>query len=218
MTESLIPRLDVDRATLPERYIAAKKALSECSQIDECKGWHDLAAAQASYARQAQDDEMERMAQRIRGRAARRLGELLRAQKATIGLGQGRRTDLIPDGNYVGPPTIEEAGISAKLSSQAQRIAGIPKEEFEAAIESDRPPSINQLAQRGREELSKPRPPGFRAATEALGTLRRFAQFCKSTDASTVAGGLEETERKQAMKLVSEVDSWLDQLIVKLGG
>jgi hypothetical protein len=32
----------------------------------------------------------------IRWRAFRRLGEMIKAQKATVGLAQGRRSDLVP--------------------------------------------------------------------------------------------------------------------------
>jgi len=44
---ALIP---VSTAQLPRTYEAAKRALSECSEVDECKDWADKAAALASYA------------------------------------------------------------------------------------------------------------------------------------------------------------------------
>ncbi len=44
-------------ARLPRTYEAAKAALSECQQVDECKDWADKAAALASYARQAEPYE-----------------------------------------------------------------------------------------------------------------------------------------------------------------
>ncbi len=62
----------------------------------------------------------------IRIRAERRLGEMIRTQKETVGLGQGRRTDIVPKENYVEKPTLSDAGISKKLSSRSQAIARIP--------------------------------------------------------------------------------------------
>ena len=59
-------------ARLPQTYESAKTALSECVALDECKSWADKAAALASYAKQANDDELMKMATRIRDRAIRR--------------------------------------------------------------------------------------------------------------------------------------------------
>ena len=63
---------------LPANYERAKNALSQCVSIDECKDWSDKAAALASYAKQAKDDSLHKMALRIQGRAVRRCGELLK--------------------------------------------------------------------------------------------------------------------------------------------
>jgi hypothetical protein len=64
----------------------------------------------------------------IRMRAERRLGELIAAQKATVGLNRGAAaggTKDGPRGPYTAPrdsaPTLADAGIDKKLSSRAQR-------------------------------------------------------------------------------------------------
>src|SRR6516165_5724503 len=77
-------------ARLPSTYESAKTALAECHRIDECKDWADRAEALASYARQAKDDELRRMADRIQARAIHRAGELLKE----IPPAPGVRTDL----------------------------------------------------------------------------------------------------------------------------
>ena len=77
MTDAMVP-VDTRGASLPATYSAARTALEQCVRVDECKGWADKAAALKSYAKQAQDDEMHKMAARIQGRAIRRVGELLR--------------------------------------------------------------------------------------------------------------------------------------------
>ena len=60
-------------------------------------------------------------------RAERRLGELITLQKETVGLAQGKRTDLLPVEQEVQKPTLSDAGISWKLSSHAQKVASIPE-------------------------------------------------------------------------------------------
>ena len=81
---------DISSARLPATYEAAKNALSECSRIDECKEWADKAEALASYARQAKDEQLRKMADRIQARAIRRCGELLKQIEPK----QGARTDI----------------------------------------------------------------------------------------------------------------------------
>src|SRR5690242_2537672 len=68
----------VETAQLPELYEQAQRALVACEKLDECAQWANQAAAIASYARQADDVELENCARRIRLRAVRRCGELLR--------------------------------------------------------------------------------------------------------------------------------------------
>lgn len=76
---------DISTARLPATYEAACSALSECSRIDECQSWADKAEAMASYARQAKDDQLRKMADRIQARAIRRCGELLKQIEPATG-------------------------------------------------------------------------------------------------------------------------------------
>src|SRR4249920_1073731 len=72
-------------ARLPVRYATACSALAECAALDECQAWADKAEAMASYARQARDDTLRKMADRIQARAIRRCGELLKQVPASAG-------------------------------------------------------------------------------------------------------------------------------------
>jgi len=141
---------DIDRAPLPEIYTAAVSALRECDKIDETREWASKAEALASYARQAKDNRMRVMADRIQARAIRRCGELL----GEIQAARGRRTDLeLRAGTH---PMLTrrqfatDAGLSDHQRKQALRIAHLPEQEFEAAVESAEPPSVTALAARGR--------------------------------------------------------------------
>src|SRR2546425_925580 len=69
---------EAEDAPLPTAYEAAKRALAECTKIDECADWANKARALASYARQAKDETLQKHATRIQARAIRRCGELLK--------------------------------------------------------------------------------------------------------------------------------------------
>lgn len=119
------------------RYDAARAALEACAAVDEVKGWADEAAAVEAYARQAKDTEMRKMAVDIRMRAKRRLGELMAAQKASVGKNRGGRPRKPGTGRnpVSGPVTLAEAGIDKRLAHEARTAAALSPEAFEAAVE-----------------------------------------------------------------------------------
>ncbi len=205
MNTALIP---IGDAPLPRTYEAARQALEECSRVDECKDWADKAAALASYARQADDDELYQMARRIQGRAVRRAGELLKTFQ-----NPRARTDL-SDGTVTQRSAAEAAGMSKRQEVTAVRVANVPESEFEAAVESDSPPTITALAHIGRDSA----PPGFAKATHVIGTVRRFAQFCEENEPADVAGGVLPAEVEELVALVVTVRLWLDRFVIKLEG
>jgi hypothetical protein len=117
------------------RYNAAKKALAEAKAVDEVKQLHDVSAAMRAYAIQAKDKQLEVDASEIRIRAERRLGEMLKQQKETVGLNRGGWTQHHAKSCGAGaepqdaPPTLADAGISlsaalARCSSSKRRRWG----------------------------------------------------------------------------------------------
>jgi N6-adenosine-specific RNA methylase IME4 len=119
------------------RYEAACRALAEASTIDEVKDIHDKAEAMRHYARQANNLDLEVSAGEIRVRAERRLGDMIREQKETIGLNQGAvpgKTGSKSEPVLDPRPTLADVGISKKLSSRAQKMAAVPEAKFEAMI------------------------------------------------------------------------------------
>ena len=205
---ALVPTHD---ARLPEAYASAKKALAECSEIDECKDWSDKAQALASYARQADDDTLHKLAIRIQVRAMRRMGELVKTFQSN-----GARTDLQPRAGG-GPRSqreaAEEAGISKRQEKTAVRMANVPEAEFETAIESDDPPTVTKLA-----HMHRPAPPGFIKATNLIGAVDRFAEFCEENQPESVSSGVLDFEVSDLRARIAVIDGWLDRFIVNLGG
>jgi len=122
------------------RYDAACSAIAAAKSVDEVKEIRDKAEAMRAYARQAKNKVLEVDAAEIRIRAERRLGEMIVAQKQTVGLGgpqhsrgggsKGSKRVPLPDS----PPTLAEAGIDKKLSARAQKIAAVPEKKFEGMI------------------------------------------------------------------------------------
>lgn len=124
------------------KYEAARRALAEAHRVDEVKDVRDKAAAMELYARQSKDTQMMQMAAEIKIRAERRLGEMIREQKETVGLNTGGWGSRESCGSSREPqdkkPTLAEVGIDKKLSSRAQKLAAIPEEHFETAIATAR--------------------------------------------------------------------------------
>jgi hypothetical protein len=183
-------------ARLPEMYERAKEALAACDRLDECKDWANKAEALASYARQAKDDELERCARQIRLRAMRRVGQLLKKYSA------GRERGGRPRRNGIGTDTVSQrqaaraAGLSKRQEATARRLADVPKAEFDAKVESGRPPSATQMAERGKRVRPNGREPDARSALRhvvaALERIEAAAGKCPAPkDLAGVAVGHE---------------------------
>lgn len=118
------------------RYDAACRAVAEAKSIDEVKDFRDKAEAMRAYAKQAKNKQLEIDASEIRFRAERRIGELMAAQRDTVGLAPagrpreiGSETDPI-----IRPPTLSEAGIDKHLADRARKYAAVPEQEFESIL------------------------------------------------------------------------------------
>ncbi len=220
-----VSKIDPSTARLPATYENAKKALAECENIDECKTWADKMQALASYARQADDDELHNIARRIQGRAVQRCGQLLQEFDARGGdRSKSADTDTFAqdrNGAHTGTPSrraaAEAAGMSKRQQVTATRVANIPAAKFEAAIESENPPSITTLAEAGKKAqaalgfdyLEGRDPAQFNAAIHTLGAIRQLAEKCAAHRPAFVAAGVDPNEVMEVQNLVARVDEWL---------
>jgi hypothetical protein len=93
--------------------------------VDEVQRIRNVHEAMRAYARQAKNKQLEIDAAEIRLRAERRIGELMKQQKETVGLAQGKRTDLGPKRTQVDKPTLADAGIDKHLADRARKLAGM---------------------------------------------------------------------------------------------
>jgi phage N-6-adenine-methyltransferase len=117
------------------RYDAACRALAEAKAVDEVREIRGTAEAIRAYAHQAKNRTLEIDAAEIRFRAERRLGELIDAQRQTVGLSKGGRPDKT--GSELDPViTLSEAGIDKHLADRARKFAALPMAEFEGQIDA----------------------------------------------------------------------------------
>lgn len=119
------------------RYSEACRAIAAAKRIDEVRAIRNHAEALRAAGRIAKNKQIEADGAEIRIRAERRLGELIDAQKNTIGLNQGavkgktgaKRVPALDQ-----RPTLAQAGIDKKLSARAQKLAAVPEKKFESMI------------------------------------------------------------------------------------
>lgn len=208
MTQSLAKRQPelprVSDATLPATYERARVALETCQRVDECKDWADKAAALASYARQADDDSLHKFAVRIQARAVRRCGELLKTFQSPGGRPKTGATHAVVSQRGAA----EAAGMNEHQEKQAVRVANVPSEDFDAAVDSDNPPTITALAERGTEK-QPPAPAGFADATKVIGILKGLSVFCADHSAAAVARGVYDHEVATVCQNLDRVHKWL---------
>lgn len=208
----------VANAALPETYKAAQLALAQCSQVDECKDWADKAAALASYARQSEDRELERMAVRIRARAVRRAGELL-AQIERPEQG-GRPQNGMADRTV--SSAAREAGMSKHQQVQAVRIAAVPEQVFEEQVESPKPPTLSHLAQQGIKpranivDLQGRDPKEYNRALHYVADFEEAAKQLERQEHDLILPTLDDKERARLRAAIQRIDAITDKVATRI--
>ena len=133
------------------RYDAACKALTAAKSTDEVRKIGNGAAMLRAYAKQAKNKQLEIDAAEIRIRAERRLGELIDAQKHSIGLAKGakgnprgRGAKIVRGESAPAQPTLADAGIDKDLAKRARKLAAVPEKQFERRLADWRDHTLQQ--------------------------------------------------------------------------
>ena len=190
---------------LPVTYSAAKAAIAKCAKIDECKDWADKAAALAVYARIAKDETLENDARRIRARAVRRQGELLKEIKPAKGANQNIRGSAPP--KVTRKSVAEAAGLSEDQQKTALRVANVPEEQFEQQVESSKPPTVHALAEQG----TRARPPAT-AEPPPAGVDRFPKSSVPQTEPAPAVEPLESAPTPSGEPQIQAAESASDEL------
>jgi len=221
---SNLPITSIRNAPLPQTYQNARTALAECQALDECQDWADKAAALASYARQADDVDLEKMAIRIRSRALRRAGELLKQIEPNAGGRPSKTTDGTVS-SFSRKAAAEKAGMSERQQVTAVRIANIPKADFERQIESSYPPTVTELAQQGTQPRKPPdprtwlngrSPDDFNLAMRATAAIKDYAKALAGYDWERVVSCLDDQDRKTIRKCIASIDAVHDKIVTRI--
>jgi hypothetical protein len=212
------------QGALPVSYEAAKTALANCASVDECKDWSDKAAALAAYAKQAEDLELERMAVRIRARAIRRAGELLKQIEPGHGKNQNI-TDAADSKVLTRTEAARQAGMSERQQVTAVRVANVPAADFEEQVQSPNPPTLTTLAQQGtqRREGLDPEtwlkgrdPAAFNKAMHFVGLVEEYAKDVGRADLDTILPNLDERQAARVRSAIAAIDPIHDTVVTRL--
>lgn len=213
---SLVPTsLDVEHARLPAAYEAARNAIAVCARIDECRDWANKAEALASYARQSNDHTLRRYCDRIQARAIQRCGELLEQIPRANGANQNISGDA-PTKVFTRFDAARNAGLSRDQAITSLRVARVPGEEFERAVEAAEPATVTELAERGKTARPQPidhlagrDPNDFQQATNLIGMTEGFVRRAAEIDFASAFRGLAPHEITQVRNNIAGIRQWL---------
>ena len=160
-----------------------------------------------------------KMAVRIKARAVRRAGELLKQIEPAPnhhGNSSGAGDHTTSRANAA-----RDAGMSKHQQVQATRIASVPEQDFEAQVDSDTPPTLSQLAQQGIQkkpvvELNGRDPKQFNRAMHFVGTFEHFARELEREDVASGLAALNDDERARLRAAINRIDAIQDQIMTRI--
>jgi len=138
----------------------AAEMLAEANTIQQVKEFKDLALTAADWAkRKGLGEAVIKHAQTYALLAERKLGEML---KETERAKAGRPPKISYSGEPISEPTLSSLGLTKRESSEAQMLAGVPDEEFEAIKDGRKSKKavINEARREKRRKEAKAQP-GF---------------------------------------------------------
>jgi hypothetical protein len=153
MTDTTLIPITVD---LPQIFEEMRSAIAGATTVDQAKRILVGVVGLAAAARQASNKEMVAEAATLKLEAERRLGQLMAAQKETIGLATGGDATRVARGkqNPEQKPTLAQAGIDKNLAKRARTAAEMPDEKFEEATEAKRKAITAAKKRHSRPKLS----------------------------------------------------------------
>ena len=167
-------------------YDICCRALAEAVAVDDVKDIHDQAAAMAEYARRAKNHKAEADAVAIRMRAARRLGQLMQAQKESVGLATGgehggrRRIDGSRADPSILRPTLAMQGIDKHLAHQARTLGALSDSDFETVVSDARDKGGRAVRNAVREIEIEQERESYAARTKQGGTVEDLEALIKA--------------------------------------
>lgn len=198
------------------RYDAMCRAIAEAEAVDEVKDIRDKALALEAYARQAMNTEAEEQARRIRIRAERRVGELLR------GLPRATPQTANPGGRPVsdGPTRVQtpyakalaDNRLSRQQANEFERLAEVPEDLFEKELETQGSPTAATIIHVHKPVVTPVSP----VSPEALWLWGRLHEFEREgvlgRPPQEIMAAMTPPMQVDALRLAPRVADWLGQI------
>jgi len=219
---SIIEQIKNKEVDLPKNYQKAVLALEECNSLDEIKDYSDKMTALALYYKQANDSVLENLATRIKHRAKRRMGDLLKQFNArgfyngnqyTGNIGE--KEDTLHSSNSLNLAAAS-IGLSEWETKQSIRLSNIPEQKFEELIESDKVPTTSQLADIGTKKRVKEVPKNFINNVQFGLLLNDMLSFMEKFDALYILNEMDEKTKENYKNKIDKIENWFDNFIVNL--
>jgi hypothetical protein len=160
-----------------------------------------------------------RFATRIKARALDRCGELLRQIPASSG-GRPETKDAADLSLSPRQQAAHNADLSERQRKTALRINSIPRERFEALVESANPPTATQLAEIGKKKRQRPlrdlgdrSPEEFAAATALTEIIEDFVRASAGVDILLVLRRCEKVGLERLLASARSASEWLKDLL-----
>lgn len=184
-------------------------AIRECHDVDEVKDIRDRARAVELYSAQAQNLEAEMRAMEIRIRAERRAGQLLKEMKDA---GQRQKPgDTRPDSNPE-LPSLADMGISKKQSSDWQKMAEIPEEEFEKTFATGELATTKGLVRKAEPKKKAKRNKQRKYALAIWSRLRDLPSLFPLRELPAVVRAMDDRVRGDILEVIPDVEQFLRRL------
>lgn len=205
------------------RYEAMRVAIEEAHSVDEAKDIRRKAVALEMYARQANNRELERWVREIRVRAERRTGELLRVlpkasgARGMAGPGRGNKTASSKMSPFQDHPLIKNLGITHNQSSEWQKLANVPKEDFEAELANPVAlPTAAHIIAAHEAKTAPPAPETPPVDPKALWLWGRLKDFQReailAADPEALLDSMTDHMRITTLELAPKVAAWLARI------
>jgi N6-adenosine-specific RNA methylase IME4 len=125
------------KTQLPAEYSAAQRALAAAVKVEQAAHVRHLAEGMEVYAIKAKDGALAGDAAEIKIRATRKVGVLIRAEKAEGKLAKGAREKGTKRGTTRGiqtPASLVERGVDKNLAKRARSLETLPEGKFEREV------------------------------------------------------------------------------------
>jgi hypothetical protein len=178
----IVPLTGAELADVAPDHAAMTAAIAKCEQVDEIKSIADKATALRAYYALSGNKENERIASRIRLRAERRLGDLIRVEREAGvlakrgGNGSNQHSANVATGDI---STLSDIGISRDRSARAQKLASVPDDRFETALLAPKPSSRSIAALAPRKASCR------KLDAQVKRTVRTICQFSHAISRSS---------------------------------